>query len=767
MSDSQPTANQNFRLTSDIFTLIHDQLRAFSNSESFWSGFDTAFGTQYNRRTAETLQTEWQTGDFAQIPSIEVISSKILGNANGAYAASQNKIYLSENFVANATSVSLQAVFLEEIGHFVDAHINQVDSAGDEGAIFSALVQGKTFEPEQLQQLKAEDDTATITVNGQVIEIEQEDGWASYGDSGNLKETLSLEPIRGNKVLYDFASLGNHKFILSYEGQPILEKTVIATDGKLGRTNGTVDLPTGNSNELELEIVSSPSNYGYQDQRNYAINIIRNPVLILPGLAGSFVEDNNYQKWTFNRGLNPDDLVIDPLIHSYDDLIETLKNADYTEGEDLFIVPYDWRLPPGPTDALRDGKISGISGASITDSQYEYGVDYLGYWLKIAAEKWKERFTDPNQAIPLDSVDVIAHSTGGLVTRAYIQSDAYGASLGDLNLPKIDKFIMLGVPNEGAPKALNPINDDWNSDAANKFVMRQFANVPYQKLLKGAIINGPTPITQETVIAQSGNSDLTSKASKMAFIDQYTPTLKSLLATYDFGATVGTNQENSLLLDLNANFSSVTNNSNITVIYGKNIDTINRVEEKIGPEILSYNDGEKPPTYVKSIQSFTDLSSHEPASNEQWWEEFRTKDGDGTVPVRSSTYVLGNPNQIKAFNGVTHGGLPADKGVQEYILETLGAKLLEGGKISIDKAAKFWDKFNLAFAWSYTNDPVDGFLVDSQGRRLGYSEATGAVTEIPNSVWFGNQDGMGWVFGEVDSPVTVQLSGLGEITMFR
>ena len=92
MSDSQPTVNQNFRLTSDIFTLIYEQLRTFSNSESFWSGFDTAFGTQYNRRTAETLQAQWQTGDFGQIPLIEVISSNILGNANGAYAASKNKI---------------------------------------------------------------------------------------------------------------------------------------------------------------------------------------------------------------------------------------------------------------------------------------------------------------------------------------------------------------------------------------------------------------------------------------------------------------------------------------------------------------------------------------------------------------------------------------------------------------------------------------------------------------------------------------------------
>ncbi len=203
MSDSQPTANQNFRLTSDIFTLIYDQLRAFSNSESFWSGFDTAFGTQYNRRTAETLQAQWQTGDFAQIPSIEVISSNILGKANGAYAASKNKIYLSDNFVANATSASLQAVLLEEIGHFVDVYINQVDSAGDEGAIFAALVQGESLDATTLQALKAEDDHATIMVNGQAIQVEQQNFTGTAGNdtiTGTSGDDV-IEGLAGNDTI--------------------------------------------------------------------------------------------------------------------------------------------------------------------------------------------------------------------------------------------------------------------------------------------------------------------------------------------------------------------------------------------------------------------------------------------------------------------------------------------------------------------------------------------------------------------------------------
>ncbi|MFM6913081.1 MAG: hypothetical protein ACKPKT_08180, partial [Dolichospermum sp.] len=61
----------------------------------------------------------------------------------------------------------------EEYGHFVDAHINQTDSAGDEGDIFSNLVRGNSLSAGTLQALKGENDHATITLDGHSIEVEQ------------------------------------------------------------------------------------------------------------------------------------------------------------------------------------------------------------------------------------------------------------------------------------------------------------------------------------------------------------------------------------------------------------------------------------------------------------------------------------------------------------------------------------------------------------------------------------------------------------------
>lgn len=65
---------------------------------------------------------------------------------------------------------------LEETGHFVDAKINVADTSGDEGDIFARLVQGETLNTETLAQLRAEDDSETIVLGGEEIEIEQNNG---------------------------------------------------------------------------------------------------------------------------------------------------------------------------------------------------------------------------------------------------------------------------------------------------------------------------------------------------------------------------------------------------------------------------------------------------------------------------------------------------------------------------------------------------------------------------------------------------------------
>jgi hypothetical protein len=152
---------------------VYAQLTSFANLSNFWSLFNTAFGSSYDFATAASFRSQWQSGDFSLFPQIEVVSSDVLGTAKGAYAISTNRIYLSDRFVSVASQQSLDAVILEEYGHFVDAQVNGTDTAGDEGELFSAIVRGISLSAPELSRIKRENDQTVIVVDGQSVAVEQ------------------------------------------------------------------------------------------------------------------------------------------------------------------------------------------------------------------------------------------------------------------------------------------------------------------------------------------------------------------------------------------------------------------------------------------------------------------------------------------------------------------------------------------------------------------------------------------------------------------
>jgi len=407
-------------------------LKAIASDKDFATKLTLAFGDSFDAENLEDLRQQWQAGDFDSLPTIEIRAAAEINGANGAFSADTNTIYLSQEYMAQnaADEQEIADVLLEEIGHSVDSHINVLDAPGDEGAIFSALTQGKQLDQSTLQGLKIDNDSIVLALDGNVIHIEQD-----------------------------------------------------STD-------------------------------------------IKRPILIVPGIAGTFAKDFN-TNWYFNRGVKPEELEIDPIAGVYYDLIKTLKNVGYVEGENLFVANYDWRLPTGPLDGQLDGNIDGLSVANLTDNTYEYGVDYFGYWLNQAKAKGASE------------VDIIAHSTGGLVTRTYIQSDAYEQAGEQAGLPKINNFFMIGVPNRGASQAWNPLRDNWirkedlsfvGATAPDRFVLSKIINKAYQHILDGGSISGsPSSISLETI-----NNPVTNKPDPVKFINQYVPSLNNLLATYDF-----------------------------------------------------------------------------------------------------------------------------------------------------------------------------------------------------------------------------------------
>ena len=158
-----------------------EQLDSFASDEDFLSKMEQAFGDNWQPQQAEHLIQNLASGDA--MPKVEVIPGSDL-KANGGFG--EDTIYLSEEFLSNASSEKVSGALLEEIGHYVNQELNSDESPGDEGDIFQQLVQDKDISEGELVELKAEDDSGTIALDGEEISVEQaSDGEEIYVEQGS------------------------------------------------------------------------------------------------------------------------------------------------------------------------------------------------------------------------------------------------------------------------------------------------------------------------------------------------------------------------------------------------------------------------------------------------------------------------------------------------------------------------------------------------------------------------------------------------------
>ncbi len=521
---------------------------------------------------------------------------------------------------------------------------------------------------------------------------------------------------------------------------------------------------------------------------------IRTPVLFVPGFFASFVpsgpgvvNDGNYIDFLLKLGIHPQYLVKDPILKSYDDIVKTLVAAGYEEGRDLFVAPFDWRLSLGPADAFttRDGLIEGVvaerSGPNdtrpqITDANFEFGIDYLGYWLKQAAEDW---YSTHGHA--LTNVHLIAHSMGGVLSRTYIQSTAYGGSFtstvrsnGKLALPMVGNLTMLGTPNRGAAVTFPAWEDNFAGDISYQLVLSKMISHAWYKLRAGIAIDGGFRNTIAPSDIDFNASDL--HAEKVKFLRKYLKGLGNLLPEYpnyaeNFNEELLPDFENHLLVDLNTNVLSTKRAARTIAMYGTSVTTHTFARSNTGPNPLP------------SLVSFTDSTHSFPGIFQVWYSDTDVdNNGDGTVPLPSLEGLFVNDAAVEIFsycNGggcrgkdivtsgkVNHTSVVSNIAVQERILRHLGhplapSKIFTGSEVGTDSTVP-----NTVYPFllvNLLNDPSDAILVDNRGRRLGFTTSTGVLAEIPGSVYFGQADGIGWIFDTaVEGPLELRLTGRGE-----
>ncbi|MEM7578355.1 MAG: LysM peptidoglycan-binding domain-containing protein [Cyanobacteria bacterium P01_A01_bin.80] len=172
-----PTLLTGVMLDSNIYN-VKEQLETFASDEEFFDKMKLAFENDFSTNEAKTLIQDLASGEA--IPEIEIIPAAQLNNANGAFG--EGTIYLSEKFLTEnaANPGAVESVLLEEIGHYVDQELGGSDSMGDEGDIFSKVVRGETITGDELAAIKAEDDSATISLNGKEIYVELNESRTEY-----------------------------------------------------------------------------------------------------------------------------------------------------------------------------------------------------------------------------------------------------------------------------------------------------------------------------------------------------------------------------------------------------------------------------------------------------------------------------------------------------------------------------------------------------------------------------------------------------------
>ncbi|AFZ49765.1 VWD domain-containing protein [Dactylococcopsis salina] len=243
----------NFEVSKNNYQLSLETINfAFEQATSILSEFINS--PDVNKKLAIALgkielQTELASEPF-QFPNLLLINSSILGGALGGYASQTNEIFFSDSLIDNP--ILLSRVFLEEIGHAIDAQINSIDSPGDEGAIFASLVQREVLSPQDLAELKQENDRATVVINGERVTIEQANFIVTNTEdsgAGSLRQAITeANNTNGADTITFDANLSGQTITLTGEQ---LEITDSVTIEGLGAEELTIDA-TGNSRAFSV-----------------------------------------------------------------------------------------------------------------------------------------------------------------------------------------------------------------------------------------------------------------------------------------------------------------------------------------------------------------------------------------------------------------------------------------------------------------------------------------------------------------------------------
>jgi len=216
--------------------------------------------------------------------------------------------------------------------------------------------------------------------------------------TNNVRVTLGSNEVTVSNGTYLFENLECGLYILSAEDIPSGKKSI----------NYFVSIPG------DYRCVTRDITICFCDEEDDKL-----PILLVPGIMGSSDKnDGFFPKLSKNSyEWDKDELkLVRPKKVGWKQLNEALTNEvnGYKKGCNLFEVPYDWRWDLNTT------------------------IPYLKNWIDKAKQESNK-----------NEVNIIAHSTGGLLVRAYIQDN----DPDHIYENDIYRFAMVGTPNMGSANA--------------------------------------------------------------------------------------------------------------------------------------------------------------------------------------------------------------------------------------------------------------------------------------------------------------------------
>ena len=150
----------------------NDQLQEWSLNGRLTAAAQEALQLNGDPQELQTLVNQLSAGDFQSLPEIVLLSNTDINGALGAYAQSKGIIYLNADWLNTATQEAINSVLTEELGHHLDAKLNQKDTPGDEGEYFSDLLKGAVLTEAQKAAVRTDNDSGLINVSGLALQAE-------------------------------------------------------------------------------------------------------------------------------------------------------------------------------------------------------------------------------------------------------------------------------------------------------------------------------------------------------------------------------------------------------------------------------------------------------------------------------------------------------------------------------------------------------------------------------------------------------------------